>query len=376
MGWNIPEVPQKKPLTKLNYTAWLMFLMLILTANVVFILLFRQSVNYLSVLLYGMLPSFLGWLCFFGVRLNRYEQSVADCLSWNEEKLKTEFNWQQWSRKQLVVVANSVYTPDENGVDALLGSVENIPAYPKKPRRLFSARRSSFSSTFNYLHDDLEGQCPGFQAQLHDVYLLCTDGFSVEDSVELLFKRWSLYPKIIKSINEIQFLFDMDFEGLIMIACLNAFSESSTLTHSEFISAQLISSTVFAEKRSLPVIAGLGRIMPLAPEGLEDNLDVLVRYNRLDGNKLKHFWLSGADDDVTETIMRFSVARKWQLPKRQPLHLPDYSYGPPGPLSFPVYLSLLTDSAKKTEMDQLIIFYPLQKSQQPYLCLITRRLFS
>lgn len=375
MGWNIPELPQKLPLKKLNYWLWITSLLFVLVANIAFVIFLKNLVGYISIFFYGILPSFLGWLCLFGVRLNRYEQSVADSISWNEERLNTEFNWQQWSRKQLAIVANIIFTPDQNGVDALLGKVENIPAYPKKTRELFLKNKRPLPFILDFIHNDCEKQSPGFQEKLNEIYLLCADGISVENVSLLILKEFDLFPKNIKSISEIQSFIDSDFNGFILVLCVQAFTEDEILTHSEFVSAQLFTSTIFAESNNLDVIAGLGRILPLEPEGLERNLDVLFRYNRLRGEDVRHVWFSNIGDDSTETIMRFSEKEKWQLPKRQPLHLLEFSYGPPGKLMFPVSLALLAHSAKKTETDQLLVFCPPWKSEQQCLCLITRRLF-
>jgi hypothetical protein len=49
-----------------------------------------------------------------------------------------------------------------------------------------------------------------------------------------------------------------------------------TEKYSELVSAQLISSYSFAKRHAIPVIAGMGRIMVLEPEGLEYSLNSLL----------------------------------------------------------------------------------------------------
>lgn len=375
MGWNIPDIPQKSPLPKLKYRLWVLVLLLILMVNVTLIVFLKKPVDYISIFFYGILPPVLGWLCILGVTLNRYEQSVAACISWNEEKIKTDFNWQQWSRKQLAIVANVTYTPDQNGVDALLSEIDDIPAYPKKARKLFAKNNKKLPFILKSIHNDFEKQRPGFQENLNDIYLLCADGVSIDNTSILILQQWDLFPKTIKSINDIQPFVDMELDGFIIVLCLQAFTEDEILPHSEFVSAQILTSSTFAKSNNLDVIAGLGRILPLEPEGLEENLNVLCHYNRLYGGDINHVWLSNYNDNSLEIVMCFSEKENWQLPKRQPLHLLEYSYGPPGELMFPISLALLAHSAKQTDKDQLLVFCPPRKPDQQYLCLITRRLF-
>ncbi|MEH0992040.1 shufflon system plasmid conjugative transfer pilus tip adhesin PilV, partial [Klebsiella pneumoniae] len=75
---------------------------------------------------------------------------------------------------------------------------------------------------------------------------------------------------------------------------------------------------------------GIGRTMTLEPEGLESNLNTLVEYNQLNKNKLQHIWVSNINNELIENIMQYANQYEWELPRRQPLHMIDHSFGPGG----------------------------------------------
>lgn len=58
--------------------------------------------------------------------------------------------------------------------------------------------------------------------------------------------------------------------------------------------------------------------MPLEPEELEHNLDVLFEYNQLDNKQLQHVWVSGLDEGTIENLMQYAEQHQWSLPKNGP----------------------------------------------------------
>lgn len=139
------------------------------------------------------------------------------------------------------------------------------------------------------------------------------------------------------------------------------------------VSAQLISSSIFSSRHALPVLAGLGRVMPVENENIEKDLEMLFEYNRIDKSDLCHVWLSGIPAEVTSKIIQYADRCQWKLPAKHPFYLIDFSFGPPGEMVFPVSLALLVDAAQKTEANQLLIVQASPQSR--LLCLITRELY-
>jgi hypothetical protein len=160
------------------------------------------------------------------------------------------------------------------------------------------------------------------------------------------------------------------------VLCAQLWQEGNEKRESEFVSAQLISSSLFAQQNSIPVFAGLGRVMPLYPEGIAYNLDILLEYNQLQVNELHHVWVTQTDETLVANIMQYADQRQWQLPKRLPVHLIDHSFGPASDMAFPLALAMLTDAVNITGQDQLIIGRTLPQTKTMQLCLITEKLFS
>ncbi|HCD1725626.1 TPA: hypothetical protein OR593_004384, partial [Escherichia coli] len=340
-----------------------------------FILSVWNSATYWDIFIYGVLPMLFLWLCLFGIALNKYEQSVAACISWESERQQVKQLWQHWSQKQLAIVGNVLFTPEEKGMSVLLGPQEEIPAYPKKARPLFSASRYSLSSIFHDIHQQLTQQFPDYRHYLHTIYVLQPEKWRGETVRQAIFHQWDLVPERTNTLNQIQSLYDERFDGLILVVCLQNWPENKPEDTSELVSAQLISSSSFVRQHQIPVIAGLGRVMPLEPEELEHNLDVLFEYNQLDNKQLQHVWVSGLDEGTIENLMQYAEQHQWSLPKKRPLHMIDHSFGPTGEFIFPVSLAMLSEAAKETEQNHLIIYQSAQYAQKKSLCLITRKLY-
>ncbi|MEB5958552.1 hypothetical protein MXE97_28620, partial [Escherichia coli] len=300
---------------------------------------------YWDIFIYGALPMLFLWLCLFGITLNKYEQSVAACISWESEKQQVKQLWQHWSQKQLAVVGNVLFTPEEKGMCVFLGPQEEIPAYPKKARPLFSASRYSLSSIFNDIHQQLAQQFPDYRHYLHTTYVLQPEKWRGETVRQAIFHQWDLVPERISTIDQIQSLYDENFDGLILVVCLQNWPENKPENTSELVSAQLISSSSFVRQHQIPVIAGLGRVMRL-------------------------------DEGTIENLMQYAEQHQWSLPKKRPLHMIDHSFGPTGEFIFPVSLAMLSEAAKETEQNHLIIYQSAQYAQKKSLCLITRKLYS
>lgn len=99
MGWPVPDIPERKMLPEPVYRRWIILLISMLTVGTLFILSVWNSATYWDIFIYGVLPMLFLWLCLFGIALNKYEQSVAACISWESERQQVKQLWQHWSQK-------------------------------------------------------------------------------------------------------------------------------------------------------------------------------------------------------------------------------------------------------------------------------------
>ncbi|WP_427033868.1 hypothetical protein ACNF2N_12690 [Enterobacter hormaechei] len=111
--------------------------------------------------------------------------------------------------------------------------------------------------------------------------------------------------------------------------------------------------------------------MHLDNDNLEKALEMLFEYNRIDKSDVRHVWLSGITADIPSKLMQYADRFQWKLPEKHPFYLIDFSFGPPGEMTFPVSLALLVDAAQNTEANQLLIIQASPQSR--LLCLITRK---
>ena len=374
MAWPIPDIPEKKSLPALKYWFWIILLILMLISGAILSLEFWNVENHAKFFFYGILPAFLVWLCFFGVMLNRYEQSVVARRAWKLETERTKAEWRSWSRRQIAVVGNVLFSPEDKGMEALLGELDKVPAFPNKARPLFNSPHS-FPGLIKETDLSLEFQCPGYRHYLHSVYVFHSPGRFDEYRNESIYQQWDLIPISVCSTEILASFYDMKIsDGLILILCLQDWPSRSIGQSSEFISAQLIASPTFSRQHSLPVIAGITRIMPLEAGGLINELDMLFEYIQPDKESLEYVWLSGAAEKTAAEIMQYATRHQWSLPEKRPLHSIDLSFGPPGEMALPLSLAMLAEAANKTGKDQLLVSQPPQ--QTGILCFIARELYT
>lgn len=374
MAWSIPDIPEKKPLPEPKYGFWMIILILMLITGSTLSIWGLEVKSYTKILFYGVLPAFFVWVCLVGIVLNRYEQSLLASRAWNLQTVRTKDEWRRWSRRQLAVVGNVLFSPEEKGMEALLAALDKVPAYPKKARPLFDSSHS-FASLIKDIDQELERQCPGYRHFLHSIYSFQAPDRFDEFRHNSIYQQWDLAPTPVYSTEFISSFYDEEnADGLILILCLQDWPTRSVEQSSEFVSAQLIAPPTFARQHSLPVIAGITRMMPLEVGKLINELEMVFEYIQPDKQSLEYVWLWGAAEKTSEVIMQYATRHQWSLPEKRPLHSIDLSFGPPGEMALPLSLAMLVEAANKTDKDQLLVNQTLEQTGK--LCLITRELYA
>lgn len=374
MAWPVPEIRPQPVLSPPRYGLWIIILLMLLTTGALTALFAGKLTNYWQILLYGVLPGLLAWMCAFGVVLNRFEQSKAAARYWRSETDHTQKRWEQWSRMQLAIIGNVLLSPESEGMKSLIGSPADIPMFPHKGRQL-SGIPQELGIYLIEIDSLLKKQFSGYRDHLTTIYVLLPPELNKNSVISFIYQQWHLTPECMTDVGFISGLYDIqDNNGITMILCLQHWPKYISRKSSEIISAQLIASPEYVYQNKMPYLAGLGRLMPFEPEKLNKGLELLFDYNKLNKTPPEFVWLSGEIESIQPVIAKFAYNRHWNLPVKQPFHYIDLTFGPPGEFSFATSLVMLAEAANITTKDQLIISQIPQPSG--WMCLITRKLFS
>ncbi|WP_434524656.1 hypothetical protein [Photorhabdus asymbiotica] len=356
MSWPIPEIPKLKAVAPLRYRRWFIVLILMLAVGTLVGVFLNGTADLFHIAIYGSLPAFFVWLMLFGAALNRYERYCTAEHAWEEASAETHFQWQQWSRKQLAVVGNIILTPEQQGMAPLLGDPKDIPAFSHQGRALYLPLRDTRQLLDN-IDRDFEKQCPGYRYHLHRVYLAETPAIDLFQYQKIICRKWKVELVRITNRDEIDKLYDEPaFEGIVMVIAFQCWpSESDNKVYSEFVSAQLFSSTKFAIQKKLNILAGMGRALPSLPGEIIQDLHILFEYNRIDKNSMRHLWVTGITNDVLTKLAIYSNERSLNFSPENPIHLIDRTFGSPGPLSEFLVSAMITEAVGLTNSDHIII---------------------
>ncbi|HFK5632195.1 TPA: hypothetical protein ACG0A5_004692, partial [Enterobacter roggenkampii] len=173
------------------------------------------------------------------------------------------------------MVGNVIFTPEENGAASFLGPLSDIPAYPDKVRSL-SHSWGSLRVLSDMIDKQLEQQYPGYRKFLHTIYVLQPSGWDKKNVCQIILSQWELLPEVNCSVECIgKFHDNVNFDGLILVLSFQCWLAGVSKQFSEMVSAQLLSSSTFSRQHAVPVLAGLGRVMPVDYENIEKDLDML-----------------------------------------------------------------------------------------------------
>lgn len=356
MSWPIPEIPELKAVEPLRYRRWFIILLLMLAVGTLVGVFLNGTSDLFHIAIYGSLPAFFVWLMLFGAVLNRYERYCSAAYAWEEASAETHFQWQQWSRKQLAVVGNIILTPEQQGMAPLLGDPKDIPAFPHQGRALYLPLKD-IRQLLDNIDRDFEKQCPGYRYHLHRVYLAETPSIDLYPYQKVVRRKWKVELVRIANRDEIDKLYNEPaFEGIVMVIAFQCWpSESDNKVYSEFVSAQLFSSTKFAIQKKLNILAGMGRALPSLPGEIIQDLHILFEYNRIDKKNMWHLWVTGITDDVLTKLAIYSHEHSLNFSPENPIHLIDRTFGPPGPLSAFLVSAMLAEAISLTKSDHIII---------------------
>lgn len=355
MSWPIPKIPELPKVSKPKYKFWLYVFIVICCSSYVLIDQFGTRFGYTNLLMFFSLPVLLVWVVCFGMVVHRYEYYLLSYKAWQRESEHTTNLWKEWSKWQQAIIGNVVLSPEEKGASVILGDAKEIPMFPSKGRNLFGEKKELYDYLLS-VHLKLESQCLDYRNHLYQIYLMCSDKLNLKDVVDDVFNVWCLMPEILNLDDASLFIKDKaSYKGGVLLLCVNSWPYYSAQEHSEFITAQFVSSIDYAHKNNLPVIATLGRAMPLENEDLNEDLNMLFEYMDLNNSELEHVWIVGESKETLKNLMVYASENEWHFNVESSIHLINLSFGPSFKFLFFNSLALVTDAVVQTKKNNLLI---------------------
>ncbi|MFV0575027.1 MAG: hypothetical protein ACK5NC_06400 [Vibrio sp.] len=363
MSWSIPSVPEKEWPEPLNRTAW--FGALIAIHTIVFAALYYLAQNQkpVQLIFYGVGISFGAWLPLFSFFLIQYESKINDKINWDIETERTDHEWHVWAKNHIPILANVIYTPEENPSDVFFRETKDVPVFPKIPRPLH-LQYSSWSDVFEALNRDLMAQCSNYRYSLSSIIIITkNESMDIEQAV---FDTWQLVPEFHENLSAVNEFYDSAQQGLTLIIALQLWLDAENIEFSEFMSSQLICTQDYSKKNKLPVQARIERMMPLDNADLNEELSMWHKYSK--AKEVKQVWLPYDDASLRADIIQLANLGAWGISDDFPVVSIEQIYGPSSDLSFLISVGIVIDRVFQAGHHQLIVS---QFSDNGCVCFIT-----
>ncbi|TQS87403.1 hypothetical protein ELQ32_13860 [Limnobaculum zhutongyuii] len=381
MGWPISQLTEYPEPKWLVWWRWGLLLLVFIAIGFGISLCFgswREEDERLFWLSGFLLPAFI-WLIALGIRTSHYLAEAKIREAWERAERENIAEWQIWSRMQLPVLAQALLTPEEKGIELLIGDPKNIPAFPKKSRPLYISSLNSDQPAYAFLthiHKQLEDSYPNYRRNLATIYI-SAHLFTDKALTEVIYHQWDLYPQPIESYADlISELFASPPDLPVMILSSQYWKNADKQPYSEMVSAQIVSSKRFIQQMNIEPVIWMGRLMPSSAATLNDDLQQLFSFNRLSAKDSSGIWLSGMDKQNSAVLATFAYQTQLSLNPEHPFHLLDLSFAEAGPEMGGLLSTVAGSAARMTGMHQLYLCQSDKSSEGLLLQLMSAEKFN
>jgi hypothetical protein len=245
-----------------------------------------------------------------GLRLNRYEQSVAASVAHDEATGQTKHKWQQWAQQALTVTACASITPERDLVAAMSSVPPVATASPHKGRKFHDwpddGKTDPLQWAFEQLARRLDQVRPDWHGCVRSVHV---QGDFEPERIESAWRgalavvqRPSLAPVARFDVRDWENMFDEPDARPRLFVGVQAWSFSrEPLDFSELAVALLVSGSSATGSVATPA-AWIGRPMPTSTEMLDADLAMLLNYSEIDPGTIGRVWFTGVPPDFPGTM--------------------------------------------------------------------------
>lgn len=360
MGWSIPIFAEKSYPSSPKIWFWVLLFVVVQIIAVGIGIFILNYENPRKIVGFCVIPAILFYLLLYLFVGLKYVGSFYLARYWNN-KIGTEVipEWKAWGQKKKMIIGNVLISPEEEG---FLSFFQNdTPWFPDQSRSLFF-ERSSIEELFYIVQENLEKQCSGWEKYLKHICLVLPE--NINDDTRNLYKAavYSVWPDINMQFEHAQDYFSdiyqQEQQELTLVLGVQLWNDlDHELRYSEFVTAQLITDIEYAQQKKLPIIAQLGRLMPITVFSLTQDIQEFFEYGGVEKKTLNQIWLSNEAQNLTAEVTKLAIDN--QLPQNtKSLQYVDNVFGKTGYLGYLVSLSLAIDKAKESQSSQFIINLP------------------
>ncbi|MDI2111753.1 hypothetical protein [Commensalibacter nepenthis] len=299
-----------------------------------------------------LIPTILGWIILYVFWVLKYVGSSLLVKYWNKETDKTDSLWKKWGKNKITILGNAVLTPEENGVNELLG--DNPPVFPQKARPLH-LHHLPIEELFENIHQQLEKQYPNYTSDIQEIFLLLPESSSSKETEyqSTIKQQWdNRNVHILHHIEELFPIFNnkIEIKKIILLLSLQLWDNNQEI-YSEFITAQLLSSELFEKKQDIkPIYGYISRNMLLPLYNIENDFQKFMTYGCDDSNQIKSIWTNNIEDSFLPNIVLELEKHKISALT----HNINYSFGQSSPISLMLAMTTALKAIKTQQAEQLV----------------------
>lgn len=237
-----------------------------------------------------------------GLRINRYEQSVAASVASEESSAQTKVEWKAWTQRAIDVIACAAITPEQDLVAAMTSVPPTATASPHKGRKFHDwpddGKPDPTQWAFEQLIRKLDEVLPEWRGCVQSVHVegdLETERLRSAWLGALVVVQCPVAAPVFRfDASDWDSLFDEHAAGLRLFMAIQAWPFSREPQGFSELAVALLVSGREAKGTAATPLASIGRPMTTSTDTLDADLATLVDYCDIAPDAIGHLWFTGA----------------------------------------------------------------------------------
>uniref|UniRef100_E1TAM7 Transmembrane protein n=1 Tax=Burkholderia sp. (strain CCGE1003) TaxID=640512 RepID=E1TAM7_BURSG len=313
MGWPIIAGETVQPESGLSWKPWMLLFACLTGACIAWAVWswpHGKSIDIRFWLRAVVTPLLLGCVL-LGLRINRYEQSVAASVASQEATEKTRLEWQKWAQRTLRVIACATISPEQKLAAAMTATPPTATASPHKGRKFYGWPDDGKTDPLQWACEQLIRQLsevhPGWQTHVRSVHV---QSDATAEDIECAWQAAMVASGLSQSAARVvpfemsdwhDMFEELDPRPRLFVAVQTWPSSREPQNFSELATALLVSGDDGKNDCDAPA-ARIGRPMTISAETLDEDLAMLFEYAGTNTETITRVWLSGVSADLAGSM--------------------------------------------------------------------------